>query len=509
MHAKRLIALTLCLAGTSHADSNDWQYIIKPGDTLWSIARAHLGSLAHAPALQKLNAIRNPYALKPDTTLRIPLQLMRQHGASATVTDLVGEATLDGQVLDAGRRYPLEAGKIIRTGPNSALKLLMEEGSLVSIGPNARFIIKEATHFPSTGASTTWLSIESGSLDNSVVKNPLMQNRHTIQTPSAITAVRGTGFRVNVADSDSSATEVVEGQVEVSGHSGSQAVAAGFGSVTRRGEAPSGSIKLPAAPDLSPLPAVQAFSPAILQWVPAEGMAAYQANLMRTQPGRRMVDDKLLKTAQWYPALENGQYQLTVRSQLPNGLQGYPAKQDFVVHAHPTPPLVMSPADGSRLAGRQVTFRFSGDNGTRYRVALSRQPDMQQLATSWDISQPDTTRQLEDGGQWYWQVARLDKQGKPGPYSQTYSLQADAGLWRASYQRGMQISGRPYPLANARYQLTLQLLGRDSQAFVYSNDKPAWQDSERLFSGRYRVSYKVSTPDGYQATELEDILLVD
>jgi len=246
-----------------------------------------------------------------------------------------------------------------------------------------------------------------------------------------------------------------------------------------------------------------------LQWVPAEGMAAYQVNLMRTQPGRRMVDDKLLKTAQWHPALENGQYQLTVRSQLPNGLQGYPARQDFVVHAHPTPPLVMSPADGSRLAGRQVTFRFSGDTGTRYRVALSRQPDMQQLAASWDISQPDTTRQLEDSGQWYWQVARLDKQGKPGPYSQTYSLQADAGLWRASYQRGMQLSGRPYPLANARYQLTLQLLGRDSQAFVYSNDKPAWQDSERLFSGRYRVSYKVSTPDGYQATELEDILLVD
>ncbi|MDC7717584.1 FecR domain-containing protein [Vogesella sp. DC21W] len=509
MHAKRLILLTFCLASASHADNGDWQYTIQPGDTLWSIARTHLSTLAHAPALQKLNAIRNPYALKPHSTLRIPLQLMRQHSASATVTDLVGEATLDGQTLEAGQSYPLAVGKIIRTGPNSALKLLMEEGSLVSIGPNARFAIKEATFFPSTGASNTWLNIESGSIDNSVVKNPLMQNRHTIQTPSAITAVRGTGFRVNVADADSSATEVVEGQVEVSGHSGSQAVAAGFGSVTRRGEAPGGSIMLPAAPDLSPLAAVQSFSPAILQWTPAEGMAAYQANLMRTQPGRRMMDDKLLKTAQWYPALDNGHYQLTVRSQLPNGLQGYPAKHDFVVNAHPAPPLVLSPADGRRLAGRELAFRFSGDTGTRYRVQLSRQPDMQPIAASWDISQPDTTRQLAEGGQWYWQVARLDKQGKPGPYSQTYSLQADTGLWRASYPRGMQISGRPYPLSKARYQLTLQLLGRDSQAFVYSNDQPVWQDSERLYSGRYRVSYKVSTPDGYQATELEDILLID
>jgi len=192
MHAQRLTLLILCLASASHADNGDWQYTIKPGDTLWSIARTHLSTLAHAPALQKLNAIRNPYALKPDSTLRIPLQLMRQHSASATVTDLVGEATLDGQMLEAGQRYPLAAGKIIRTGPNSALKLLMEEGSLVSIGPNARFAIKEATFFPSTGASNTWLNIESGSIDNSVVKNPLMQNRHTIQTPSAITATAAT-----------------------------------------------------------------------------------------------------------------------------------------------------------------------------------------------------------------------------------------------------------------------------------------------------------------------------
>ena len=508
MHVKRLTLITLCLAGTSHADTGDWLYTIKPGDTLWSIARTHLGTLAHAPALQKLNAIRNPYSLKPHTTLRIPLQLMRQHSPGSTVTDLVGDATLDGQAMSTGRRYTLTAGQIIRTAPNSALKLMLEEGSLVSIGPNTRFTVKEATHYPSTGASNTWLSVESGSIDNSIIKNPLMQNRYTIQTPSAMTAVRGTGFRVNVAEADRSTTEVVEGRVEVSGNSSSQAVSAGFGSVTRRGEAPGDSVTLPPAPDLRPLATVQAFSPAILQWAPADGMAGYQANLMQTQPARRMIDDTLRKTAHWYPTLADGHYQLSVRSQLPSGLQGYPAQQDFVVRAHPAPPLVLSPADGSRLPGRDITFRLSGDHDTRYRIELSRQPDMTQQVARWEISQQNTTRELAEGGQWYWRVAKLDAEGKPGPYSQTYSLQADVGLWRASLQRGMRISGRPYPLANARYQLTLQLQGRSDHAQVYSSDTPLWQDG-RLFSGRYRVSYKVSTPDGYQATELEDTLLVD
>ena len=509
MTAARLFMLSACCIGLSHADEPEWQYTIQPGDTLWSIARTHLSSLTHAPALQRLNGIRNPYALKPASTLRIPLQLMRQHGNNATVSDLIGDATLDGQALSAGQSCLLKPGQVIRTGPNSSVKLLLEEGSLVSIGPNARFVVKEATHFPTTGASTTWLSVESGSVDNSVIKNPLMPNRHTIQTPSAITAVRGTGFRVNVADPDSSSTEVVEGEVAVSAGQGQQAVKAGYGSVTRRGQVPGGSIALPPAPDLSPLRTRQEFSPAILQWAPAEGMSGYQVNLMRTQPTRRMIDDRLQTEASWLPRLDNGQYLLTVRSQLPNGLQGYPARQSFEVHAHPAPPLVLSPQDGTRLRDRQLAFRFSGDSSSRYRVQLFRDAVGETPQLSWELGATDAARTLPEGGNWVWRVARLDKQGQPGPYSQPYRLQADVGLWRASYAKGWQLSARPYPLAGARYQLTMQLLGRDSQAFVYSSDRPYWQDEERPYSGRYRVSVKVSTPAGYQATELEDTLQID
>ena len=509
MTAARLFMLSACCIGLSHADEPEWQYTIQPGDTLWSIARTHLSSLAQVPQVQRLNGIRNPYVLKPASTLRIPLQLMKQHGNNATVSDLVGDATLDGQPLAAGQTCVLRPGQTIRTAANSSVKLLLEEGSLISIGPNARFVVKEATHFPTTGASTTWLSVESGSVDNSVIKNPLMPNRHTIQTPSAITAVRGTGFRVNVADPDSSSTEVVEGEVAVSAGQGQQAVKAGFGSVTRRGQAPGASIALPPAPDLSPLRTLQEFSPAILQWAAADGMSGYQVNLLRTQPNRRMIDDRLQTTASWQPKLENGQYVLTVRSQLPSGLQGYPARQTFEVRAHPAPPLVLSPQDGARLRDRQLAFRFSGDSSSRYRVQLFRDAVGETPQLSWELGATDAARTLPDGGNWVWRVARLDKQGQPGPYSRAYRLQADAGLWRASYVKGMQLSARPYPLPGARYQLTMQLLGRDSQPFVYSNDQPFWQDDERPYSGRYRVSVKVSTPEGYQATELEDILQID
>lgn len=509
MTAVRFFLFASCCASLSHANTPEWQYTVQAGDTLWSIARTHLSSMSHAPAIARLNGIRNPYMLKPASTLRIPLPLMRQHRSSATVSDLVGEASLDGQPLQPGQQLGLSPGQLIRTGANSTLKLVLEEGSLISIGPNARFVVKDATHYPSTGASTTWLNIDSGSIENNVIKNPLMPNRHTIQTPSAITAVRGTSFRVNIGREDESATEVVEGEVAVSSEQGAQAVRAGFGSVTRRGQAPGSSVALPPAPDLSPMAATYAFSPAMLQWVASEGMSGYQAQLMRIAPKRRIIDDRLLTQAGWQTRLDNGRYLLTVRSQLPNGLQGYPASREFVVHAHPAPPLVISPQDGTRLRERSVNFHFSGDSSARYRVALFRQHSDAAPALSWDMGPTDAPRTLPEPGTWHWRVARLDKQGQPGPFSQAYTLQTDAGLWRASYTKGMQFSSRPYPLPGARYQLTLQALGKNETALVYHSDQPRWQDIERPYSGRYRISIKVNAADGYQATELEDTLQID
>lgn len=34
-----------------------WEYRVQAGDNLWSIARTHLSSVGHVPALQQLNRV--------------------------------------------------------------------------------------------------------------------------------------------------------------------------------------------------------------------------------------------------------------------------------------------------------------------------------------------------------------------------------------------------------------------------------------------------------------------
>ena len=90
-----LLPLLLCLPHLAQAaDTDEWRYTVQRGDTLWSIARQHLRSIAHVPALQQKNAIRDPYVLTPGSVVRIPTQWMRQHTGKATVTDLIGSASL-------------------------------------------------------------------------------------------------------------------------------------------------------------------------------------------------------------------------------------------------------------------------------------------------------------------------------------------------------------------------------------------------------------------------------
>ena len=512
-HTRTLLLLLLgCCQLARAGDSDEWVYKVKDGDTLWSIARQHLSSIAHVPALQKKNAIRDSYALRSGSEIRIPTQWMRQHTGRASVTDIVGSASLisagGSTSMVGGNDYPLQPGDMIRTAGNSSLKLLLEDGSLINIGPNAQFTVKQSVHYPSTGANATWLSIDRGSIDNNVSKNPLMPNRHTIQTPSAITAVRGTTFRVNVGGEDSSATEVLEGRVEVNAAGQNEQVGGGFGSVTRRGEAPGKGMLLPPPPDLGLIVQQQQFSPVILQWPAVPGMSGYQLNLLRSAPTRRMVDDKLVGTPAFYPALDNGQYQLTGRSQLPNGLQGKPVSTTFSVHAYPVPPLVTSPAPDARLRTRELRFAVSGSADSRYQVRLARDAGFSQpLLHTFGTANGNYT--LPDGGDWYWQIARLDAQGQPGPYSQTYQLHADSGLLRASYYKGTVISARPYPLAHARYQLTLTRIDPPQPPLVLEGGQPLWQLGEKLFPGHYRVSYRVTTPDGYSAQEPDDVLQID
>ena len=105
--------------------------------------------------------------------------------------------------------WRVEKGDKIRTGGGSTAALVTPDGSRVLLGPSSVF---EAESSAEVGAMALF-NLEIGSLKAWVTKT--MTRRFRVRTPTAVCAVRGTQFQVDVAASRATLIDVSEGVVSV------------------------------------------------------------------------------------------------------------------------------------------------------------------------------------------------------------------------------------------------------------------------------------------------------
>ncbi|MFN0302134.1 MAG: LysM peptidoglycan-binding domain-containing protein [Burkholderiales bacterium] len=114
--------------------ANDgWEYEVKEGDTLWSIAERYLLETALWRKLRDLNKVPDPYRLKPGSALAIPLEWLRTNPAAAAITAVSGAATIangrDGTSIRAVAGARLQTGDTLATTPEANVTLNFDDGS--------------------------------------------------------------------------------------------------------------------------------------------------------------------------------------------------------------------------------------------------------------------------------------------------------------------------------------------------------------------------------------------
>ncbi|MBB2484481.1 FecR domain-containing protein [Mitsuaria sp. WAJ17] len=123
---------------------------------------------------------------------------------------LKGEAWIDGQPLRPGDR--LQAGATVRTGQPGRLRLRFEDGSVLVLSDATELRLER--WLPSAGGArqaSLWLSL--GLIGQTV--RPQAGGSWQVRTPSAVTAVRGTEFLVEVDAGHKTAVHVQAGAVAV------------------------------------------------------------------------------------------------------------------------------------------------------------------------------------------------------------------------------------------------------------------------------------------------------
>jgi len=140
-------------------------------------------------------------------------------GPSATVKLLEGKATFQvggkGEWKALAEGATLSANTIVKTDKSSRIELLLPDGSILRLAPNARVDLKSLVAGGSDSENKASFKLTTGKLWANVSKAVGNERKFEVATGNAVAGVRGTIFRVDTLENEASLVRVYAGSVAV------------------------------------------------------------------------------------------------------------------------------------------------------------------------------------------------------------------------------------------------------------------------------------------------------
>ncbi|HHA2650353.1 TPA: FecR domain-containing protein [Stenotrophomonas maltophilia] len=414
------------------AAAQDWNYRVRPGDTLWDLGGVYLKPSVRWQQLQQHNRIDNPYRLPPGQLLRFPISWLRIEPAPARVLSVRGKVELssgDGsasRAIQAGEQ--LHIGDTVQTEGESSVTLEFADASRLQLREYSRLRLDQLSRYGHTGMVDTRLRLQQGRASNRVTPARGPASRYIIDAPTATSSVRGTVFRVSAGDGrDVAATEVLQGKVQVGNTHGQRMVQPGQATRSASADAApdTASVLLP-APQLRNDELRLAPLPTLLAWTPVAGAAHYRVEVVEAAtPEILLFAATTPDTRLAIGDLPPGQLRILLRAVDAQGVEGIDASADFELSDQPPPPLTLAPLHGQTINSDRPRFRWSQAPGARSSVlqiaadSTFVQPLQEQTSTGTDLR----LAQPLPPGHYFWRIASRSADGHQGRYGQALPLQ--------------------------------------------------------------------------------------
>jgi len=423
MRALRSLAalvLALIVSAPGQVNAQDWQYRVRPGDNVWDVSARYVRNRISWQRVQRYNNIGDPLALRPGTTLRIPVAWLKAQPAPARVLDVQGAATvtLPGQApqpVSADSRVGI--GARLRTAEEASLTLEFADGSRLLMQENSELTLDKLSAYGKTGMVDTRVRLYRGRISNDVQRVRGPASRFDVQTPNILSSVRGTEFRIATHGDTGSVAEVLDGAVVLDAQTGSVRLEQNQGSFTGSDGRPSA--PRPLLPPAQNLSADNSAAVTQLRWTQITNAQRYRVQLAQTEDFSTLIRDEVVQD-QHYPVLglAPGRYYARVRGSDADGIEGLDATAAVtVVAAHP--PFAIEPGENARVSSARPRFRWTAtDKPTRYRLQLSRSGDFSQLLQDQTLAASSARAAAALApGQYYWRVGLLGGGGEPLAFS--------------------------------------------------------------------------------------------
>lgn len=305
---------------------SEWEYSVRPGESLWTLATRYCGSHRHVDELVKYNGLGDPAALRSGMVLRFPVSCLVKQPTPATLVE--GSAGLrllrDGADVTIQPGDRIEMGDTLSTGTGFAV-VQFADGSQLTIRPGSEVDFVLLSAHGSSGMVDTLTRLRKGRVQRAVEGN--RGSRHRINTPVGAAAVRGTRYRVELPATGKSTVATTRGEVAFAASSGSIVpVPAGTGVVATA----AASVKEDLLPPPTLPAAIRIGQGRVVEWPAVEGATGYRVTLS----GAGMpISEAVVESAAWPVDAQIGHLNLGVRAIAASELEGNDASTPIEVIA--------------------------------------------------------------------------------------------------------------------------------------------------------------------------------
>ncbi len=389
-----------------------WRYTTRPGDNLINLGKTHLINPDDWKILQQLNQVKNPYRMPVGKILLIPLSLVKQGPASATVIFVSGQVQLqqsEATFIPLNIGDNLGAGAKIVTKDKSKVVIKFADGSITELASNAQLLLDAMSLYSGGAMVDTKLRLQKGQLETQA--NPQHQDGSGMQviTPSAIAAVRGTKFRVT-ANQKTTTQETLNGQVVLEAANKEVIVNKGFGSLAEHGKPPIPPVVLLPAVDTNMLKTEYTTLPLVFEMPEMQGAAAWSGKIATdTQFNQLVAENEDEGNQLTFADLPDGQLYLNLRAKDKHGITGYEAVHAFVLNARPFQPETLSPLAQATIREDRPLLQWKKVAvADAYLVEVSTDADFKHIIEKHKVVGFDyrLDKKLEEG-QYFWRVASI------------------------------------------------------------------------------------------------------
>lgn len=396
------------------AEKKPWVYVVTNGDSLWNISSKFLTSIDYYTQLQQLNNIKYPKRMKPGSVIRIPIEWIKHTPASAQISFLKGDSQfLRNKVLSPlTSTTKLVLGDEIRTGDNGSATVVFADGSEMVLFKNTIVAFDHLSSYGKTGMVDTRIRVIQGKVETNAQKNKGPGSRLDISTPSAISSVRGTVYRVSNTGENISTVEVIEGSVAVAGEKPDNTISVATGQGTRieKGEEPTKPVALLAPPTIT---TTQTFFEKLpeIQWIKNTKAERYNLQLSENNSFKSILwSQSTSATSMVLPPLSDGVYFYRVTAIDTLGIEGLPVVKQLTVNLAPSAPVLIHTAE--KILGdnklSSLEWNISTDGADRYQIEIAKDKEFTQSVLKQTTS--DTQIQLSQElafGDYFWRVSSL------------------------------------------------------------------------------------------------------